>query len=275
MVPKSKVELYAAIRRDCRAGLSKRAVMRKYRVGHPTVQNALESASPRPRKKLPPRRTRLDPYKLVIDQMPRADLDAPRKQRHTAKRVFDRLLEEHQAHGVSYGMVRDYVAVRRGEICAMAGHGPVEAFVPQSHRPGVEAEVDFGDVTVRLAGQTVTCYLFSFRLSYSGKTVHRIFASGGQEAFFEGHVRALSPGRGADRQGPLRQLEGRGRQGDRVHAGKTGGRAVDHLSRALRSGQFLLSARPGRRPREGRSRRGHRRLPPQPPCAGPRGGLTP
>lgn len=64
--------------------------------------------------------------------------------------------------------------------------------MPQSHRPGVEAEVDFGDVTVRLAGQTVVCYLFSFRLSYSGKAVHRIFASGGQEAFFEGHVHALS-----------------------------------------------------------------------------------
>lgn len=133
----------------------------------------------------------MDPYKPVIDQMLRADLDAPRKQRHTAKRVLDRLLEEHHAHGISYGMVRDYVAVRRGEIRAMAGPGPVEAFVPQSHRPGVEAEVDFGDVTVRLAGQTVTCYLFSFRLSYSGKAVHRIFASGGQEAFFEGHVHAL------------------------------------------------------------------------------------
>lgn len=144
MAPKSRVELYAAIRRDCRAGMTKRAVMRKYGVGHPTVQNALESAWPRPRKKLPPRPTRLDPYKPLIDQMLRTDLDAPRKQRHTAKRVFDRLLEEHQAHGISYDMVRDYVAVRRGEIRAAAGRGPVEAFVPQSHRPGVEAEVDFG-----------------------------------------------------------------------------------------------------------------------------------
>ncbi|CAL9279395.1 hypothetical protein [Streptomyces sp. SudanB52_2052] len=152
MAPKSKVELYAAIRRDCRAGLSKRAVMRKYGIGHPTVQNALESVWPRPRKELPPRPTRLDPYKPVIDEMLRVDLDAPRKQRHTAKRVFDRLLEEYQAHDLSYGMVRDYVAVRRGEIWAAAGRGPVEAFVPQSHRPGVEAEVDFGDVTVHLAG---------------------------------------------------------------------------------------------------------------------------
>ncbi|MCZ7434741.1 Mu transposase domain-containing protein [Streptomyces sp. WMMC1477] len=53
------------------------------------------------------------------------------------------------------------------------------------------AEVDFGDVTIRLAGELVTCYLFSFRLSYSGRAVHRVFASCGQEAFFEGHVHAL------------------------------------------------------------------------------------
>ena len=68
----------------------------------------------------------------------------------------------------------------------------MEAFVPQTHKPGAEAEVDLGDVTVRLAGELVTCYLFAFRLSYSGKAVHRIFASAGQEAFFEGHVHALN-----------------------------------------------------------------------------------
>ena len=57
----------------------------------------------------------------------------------------------------------------------------MEAFVPQSHQPGMEADVDFGDVKVWLAGELVTCYLFSFRPSYSGKAVHRVFASG-QEA---------------------------------------------------------------------------------------------
>ncbi len=51
--------------------------------------------------------------------------------------------------------------------------------------------VGFGDVVVRLRGEPVTCVLFAFRMSYSGKAVHRIFASGGQEAFFEGHVHAL------------------------------------------------------------------------------------
>ncbi|WP_263579295.1 IS21 family transposase [Streptomyces sp. PSKA30] len=186
----SKVELYAAIRRDHRGGMSMRELERKHGVTWRTVRKALDSSWPEPRKKLPPRATTLDPYKPVIDEILRADLDAPRKQRHTVTRIFHRLVEEHGAE-VSYGVVRYYVAGRKPEILVESGKAPLEAFVPQTHLPGHEAEVDFGDVTVRLAGELVTCNLFSFRLSYSGKAVHRVFASCGQEAFFEGHVHAL------------------------------------------------------------------------------------
>lgn len=70
--------------------------MRKYGVGHPTMHRALESAWPQPRKKLPPWPTRLDPFKLPGDEMLRADPIALRKQRHTAVRVFDRLVDEHR-----------------------------------------------------------------------------------------------------------------------------------------------------------------------------------
>ncbi|MFC6086545.1 IS21 family transposase [Sphaerisporangium aureirubrum] len=186
-----KVALYAAIRRESRVGLSGRAIERKLQVSRRTVAKALVGDWPAPRKKLPPRSTRLDPYKSAIDEMLRADLDAPKKQRHTAKRVFDRLVDEHAAE-VSYQMVRAYLTRRRPEIRIEAGRGPQHAFVPQSHRPGAEAEVDFGEVTIRLAGELVKCVLFSLRMSYSGKAVHRVFASGGQEAFFEGHVHAFS-----------------------------------------------------------------------------------
>ncbi|RKS97245.1 hypothetical protein BX286_7062 [Streptomyces sp. 3211.6] len=65
VLPKSKVDLYAAIRRDSRQGLSNRALQRKYGVGVLTVQKALSSAWPEPRKPLPPRATRLDPFKAV------------------------------------------------------------------------------------------------------------------------------------------------------------------------------------------------------------------
>ncbi|MFD5536375.1 IS21 family transposase [Streptomyces sp. NPDC127079] len=188
----SKVELYAAIRRDHRAGLSMRALERKYGVTWRTIRRALDSHWPEPRKQQAPRASRLDPYKPVIDGMLEANLDAPAKQKHTVKRIFDRLLDEHGAAGISYQMVRAYVAVRRKEVRWEAGRGPEEVFVPQTHMPGDEAEVDFGDVHIVLAGVPTRCYLFSLRLSFSGKAVHRVSASCGQEAFFEGHVHALN-----------------------------------------------------------------------------------
>ncbi|WP_181923544.1 hypothetical protein [Streptomyces inhibens] len=112
-MPKSKVDLYAAIRRDARTGMSMRALMRKYGVGYETVQKALVSALPEPSKKMRPRETRLDPYKSVIDAILTADLTAPRKQRHTVKRIYDRLLGEHNVvNGYSRPCECRVVAVR-------------------------------------------------------------------------------------------------------------------------------------------------------------------
>jgi transposase len=123
----------------------------------------------------------------------REDLEAPRKQRHTAQRVFERLCDEHDAR-VSYSYVAKYVHQRRAEIEAerRAGDaGGLDGFVPQAREPGAEAQVDFGEVTVRLDGELSRCFMFAFRLSYSGKACHRVYASQAQEAFLEGHVAAL------------------------------------------------------------------------------------
>jgi hypothetical protein len=60
---------------------------------------------------------------------------------------------------VSYPGVRAYIAERKPQIRAEAGRGPAEVFIPQSHRPGAEAEVDFGEIVVRLAGELVSCSL--------------------------------------------------------------------------------------------------------------------
>lgn len=156
----SRVDLYAAIRRDAKAGLSNRALQCKHRVGYRAVAAALASAWPKQPRRPPKRGSRLDPYRPGIDGWLRDDLDTPKKQRHTAKRIFDRLLAEHDAQGVvSYGMVRDYVATRRREIRTEAGREPVNTFIPQTHLPGREAEVDFGQVVVRLRGELVTCTL--------------------------------------------------------------------------------------------------------------------
>lgn len=192
MTPMSKVELFAAIRRDSRVeGLSVRALARKHGVHRRVVREALSGAWPAPRKKMAPRGSRLDPFKPAIDGILRADLDAPAKQRHTIQRIYDRLVAEYEMEGVSYSTVADYVSKRRGQVRAEAGRGPAEVFVPQKHSPGMDAEVDFGDVWILLRGVSTKCFLFVFRMSYSGKAVHRVFATCGQEAFLEGHVHAL------------------------------------------------------------------------------------
>ena len=169
-----------------------RALAARYQASRNTVAEALTSAWPKPRKPLPQRSSRLDPFKPTIDDILRADLSAPRKQRHTVRRIFARLIDEYGMRDVSYQIVRGYVADRKPKIRAETGHGPAEVFFPQTHRPGEEAEVDFGEVEINLRGTSVTCMLFSLRLSFSGKAVHRIFASGGQEAFLEGHDHAFS-----------------------------------------------------------------------------------
>jgi transposase len=192
----SRVELFAQIRRARRLDprVSTRALAARYRVSRRTVGAALADALPPPRKALPPRASVLDPAMGWIDEMLRADLTAPRKQRHTIRRIFERLATEYGFTAARYTTIRTYVNRRRPQIAAQArGDRYVvpEGMVPQEHEPGAEAEVDFCEAWVRLAGVPTECQLFSFRLSYSGKTVHRVFATGSQEAFMEGHVEAF------------------------------------------------------------------------------------
>src|SRR5258708_5320186 len=178
----SRVEVVGVIRGGRRGGLAIRALGEGHGVHRRTVRQALDDAAPRPRKVPVRRSARLESWKAVIDEMLVADLDAPRKQRHTARRVAARLADEHGVTGVSYSTVRDYVARRRPEIAAAAGRGAETAFVLQTHLPGSEAEGDFGDVWIRLAGGMTKCFLFTLRVS----------ASQGQEAFIEGHLHAFA-----------------------------------------------------------------------------------
>lgn len=81
---------------------------------------------------------------------------------------------------VSYSTLADYVSHRRPQIAQQARGDPPDAYIRQSYRPGVEAEVDFGDVWIDLDGSHTKCYLFILRLSYSGKAVHRVFLCSSQ-----------------------------------------------------------------------------------------------
>jgi transposase len=188
----SKVELFAAIRWDHQKGLGVRALASKYQVHRRTVRQALGSPVPPERKAVVREAPVREAVAGWIDAMLAGDLDAPPKQRHTARRIFERLRDEHDA-AVSYSYVCKYAGRRRAEIEAERRGlaGSAAGFVPQAKEPGAEAEVDFGDAAVCLAGQLVTCHLFAYRLSFSGKGAHRVYASQAQEAFLEGHVTAF------------------------------------------------------------------------------------
>lgn len=190
---RDKVALFAMIREDRRAGLGIRAIARKHGVHRRTVHEALASPVPEPRKvpgRMSPVRDEMAP---LIDAMLREDLDAPRKQRHTARRVWARLADEHDVHP-SYQYVARYAGRRRPEIEAekKGTAESLEGFVPQLKEPGAEAGVDFGPVTVWLGGRQAACQMFAYRLSFSGKGVHRVYASCAQEALLEGHVTAFA-----------------------------------------------------------------------------------
>jgi transposase len=185
---RSRVELFEQIRRDQRlAQLSIRELAERHGVHRRTVRQALVSAVPPPRKEYARRpRPALDPWVAVIDGWLLADREAPRKQRHTARRVWQRLVAEHGA-GLAEVTVSRYVTARRREL----GLDEVEVAIPQTHLPGAEAEVDFGEFHFELAGVDVTCWMFVMRLSHSGRAFHLAFGNQAQESFLEGHVRAF------------------------------------------------------------------------------------
>lgn len=188
MAKRVKVELFEQIRRARRVepGVSIRELARRFETHRRTVREALASAVPPPRKEVVRRSPVLDGWKATIDGWLEADREAPRKQRHTARRVWQRLVDEHQAQ-VGESTVRRYVAeVRRRQPAVL-----VAVKVPQWHPLGAEAEVDFGQLAFWLDGVLTDGWMFVFRLSASGKGFHRVYLNQAQQAFLDGHVRAL------------------------------------------------------------------------------------
>ena len=152
-----------------------------------TAWRALASAVPPPRKAYPQRpRPAIGAYSAMIDEWLLADQDAPRKQRHTARRVWQRLVAEHGA-ALAEVTISRYVARRRAEL----GLDRVEVAMPQAHLPGAEAEVDFGEFHATVAGVMVKLWMFVMRLSCRAGVPCRVRGQA-QEAFLEGHVLALA-----------------------------------------------------------------------------------
>ena len=177
------MELYGRIRRAVFVeGKSQRAVAREFGVARETVRKMLcYSAPPGYRREQPVKRPKLGPWLGVIDAILQDDQNQPRKQRHTAKRIFDRLREEHSYTG-GYTIVKDYVHLHKVR--------KQEMFVPLTHTPG-EAQADFGEALVVIAGVEQKAHYFVMDLPQSDDCFVAAFPAETTEAFLEAHVRAF------------------------------------------------------------------------------------
>ena len=178
-----KVEDYEVIRRKVLAeGWGIRRAARELGHSRKTVRKALEhSVPPGYVRKAEPSRPVVDPFRGVILSYLEADRSAPRKQRHTAQRVYERLAAEHGYAG-SASAVRRYVGTLKP---------PGEVFVPLVFSPGEEGQVDFGEAWAVLNGVERPLVLFCLRLCHSRAWFVHAYERGNLESFLDGHVRAF------------------------------------------------------------------------------------
>ena len=178
------MELYAEVRRSVYVeGLSERAAARRFGLARETVRKMLRyRLPPGYRRHQPIRCPKLGTFTGIIDQILRDDRHQPRKQRHTAKRIWERLRAEHAFTG-GYTIVKDYV--RRQKL------GGQEMFVPLAHPPG-DAQADFGEARVVIAGVDCTAHYLVVDLPHSDDACVTAFPAETTEAFCEGHNAAFS-----------------------------------------------------------------------------------
>jgi transposase len=179
-----RVDLYAQVRRAVRIeGLSERAAARRFGIDPRTVSKMLKfSVPPGYRRSKPPVRPKLDPFIEVIDRILADDKGRPRKQRHTAKRVFERLRDEHGFTG-GITIVKDHVAGWRQRS--------QEMFVPLRHPPG-HAQADFGEALAVIGGVERKVHFFAFDLPHSDASFVVGYPAETTEAFCDAHVTAFT-----------------------------------------------------------------------------------
>ena len=157
-----------------------RQIARELHHSRRTVRKAIyDPGPPRYMRVVPTIKPVLGPVTDIIDEWLEEDLSRPRKQRHTARRIYHRLVEEHDFKG-GESTVRRYVRQ----------HRPRErkVYIPLEYDPGSDAQCDFGTAYVMMRDRLEEVQLFCLRLCYSARPFVMAFPHQKQEAFFEGHV---------------------------------------------------------------------------------------
>ncbi len=177
------MELYLRVRQACAAGMSQRQAAKAFNISRDTVAKMMTfSVPPGYRRTAEVRRPKLDLFIPIIEGWLEADRSMPRKQRHTAKRVFDRLRDECGFTG-GYTIIKDYIRERerRGQ----------EVFVPLAHPPG-HAQADFGEAMVRIGGVEQKAHFFVLDLPHSDACYVRAYPAAVAEAWVDGHIHAFA-----------------------------------------------------------------------------------
>ena len=177
------VDLYLRVRLACHVGgLSQREAASRFGIARETVKKMLRhSEPPGYQRSQPPLRPKLDPFTNIIDRILEDDRTVHRKQRHTAKRMFERLRDEHGFTG-GYTIVKDYVREQRRR--------QREMFVPLSHPPG-HAQADFGEADAIIAGIKHRAHFFVMTLPHSDAGFVSAYPAATTEAWQDGHNRAF------------------------------------------------------------------------------------
>lgn len=178
------MDLYRRVRLACHHdGLSIRAASLQFGISRETVSKMLQfSEPPGYRRKAESRRPKLAGFTDIIDGYIEDDKFVPRKQRHTAKRIFDRLKDEHSFTG-GYTTIKDYVRTHHQRH--------KEVFVPLSHAPG-HGQADFGEAQVIIAGVLQKAHFFVLDLPHSDACYVRAYPRAVTEAWLDGHNHAFA-----------------------------------------------------------------------------------
>ena len=145
------------------------------------VDKAIGCPIPKPYSRQKKLASKLDPFKNFIDAILEEDKDSHKKQKHTVKRIFERLQEE-EGYSGGYTLVKNYLQQKKRKAR--------ESFVPLAHPPG-EAQVDFGEADIHLNGKLERCHYFAMTLPYSNVTFVKAYPLERTESFLDGHISAF------------------------------------------------------------------------------------